>query len=238
MRTGRDKPDTPSIDIRLGFGSQSYLLEWILFLLCAYILAYAADLSKEWFEGIMNAVTHLSAIPALWSGSMLMSQIGISVAVSVAYHVLLAVDRGSDLYTAFEQLDVGMSVALIANVLLVYVDHMSHVPITFIAVAAACFPQYNVYIAGFVILAGYPFTTLISYNGTGPFNMDKWILLALQIVSIVAFLLSDTYTYYSLHPIWHTASLLSIYYMIRIERTRSSTPATRVDVKEAVQFRF
>ena len=114
--------------------------------------------------GIMDGVTHLAALPAIWTGSALTPQIVASITVSIAYHVLLAVNEGSELYTAFEQFDVGMSVALITTVLVVYMDHVSHAPVTFIAVGAACFPQYNVYIAGFVILAGYPFTTLLTYN--------------------------------------------------------------------------
>lgn len=240
MRASRIVQREPSkpVDIRCGFGSDAYLIEWTLFLIAAYVVAYVVDIDKAWFEGVMNGVTHLAALPALWSGSSIAPQVGISVLVSVAYHIVAAVDDQSDLYPAFEQLDVGMSVALIANVLLVYMDHISHAPITFISVGAASFPQYNVYIAGFVILVGYPITTIISYNGYSAFNMDKWILLALQVVSILAYLLADTYTEYSLHPIWHTASLLSIYYMIRIQKKVESEPAQKTTQREQIMYRF
>lgn len=240
MRAVRVIPISKSndVDIRCGFGTESYLIEWTLFLIVAYILAYVAEIPKDWFEGVMSGVTHLAALPAIWSGSSLVPQVVASVAVSIAYHVLLAVDEGSDLYNALEQFDVGMSVALISNVLLVYMDHVSHAPVTFIAVGAACFPQYNVYIAGFVILVGYPITTVISYNGNGPFNMDKWILLGLQVVSIVAFLLSDTYTEYSLHSIWHVASLLSIYYMIRIQKNITSHHMHHRVQQDPIVYRF
>ena len=192
------KPSKP-VDIRCGFGSDAYLIEWTLFLIAAYVVAYVVDIDKAWFEGVMNGVTHLAALPALWSGSSIAPPAA-SPCWSPSRTTSSRPSTTRATFTpAFEQLDVGMSVALIANVLLVYMDHISHAPITFISVGAASFPQYNVYIAGFVILVGYPITTIISYNGYSAFNMDKWILLALQVVSILAYLLADTYTEYLLH---------------------------------------
>jgi hypothetical protein len=240
MRAVRVIPISKSnnVDIRCGFGTPSFLLEWTLFLILAYILAYVAELPKEWFEGIMNGITHLAALPAIWTGSVLVPQIVASVTVSIGYHIMLAVDEGSELYNALEQFDVGMSVALIASLLFVYMDHIYNAPVTFLAVGAACFPEYNIYIAGFVILVGYPITTLISYQGSGPFNIDKWILLGLQVVSIIAYLLSDTYTEYSLHSIWHVASLLSIYYMIRIQQDINAHPMRHRVQPDPIVYRF
>lgn len=239
MRKRYSERQNKPIDIRCGFGSESYLVEWALFLIFAYALAYVAEIRKDWFEGIMDGVTHLAALPAIWTGSALTPQIVASITVSIAYHVLLAVNEGSELYTAFEQFDVGMSVALITTVLVVYMDHVSHAPVTFIAVGAACFPQYNVYIAGFVILGGYPFTTLLTYNRSGAFTVYKWILLGLQTVSIVAYLVSDIYTEYSMHPIWHVASLLSIYYFIRIhDEMKPQSAEVLVAPPAYVTYRF
>ena len=192
-------------------------------LIIAYIIAYVAEPDVETFDGWMNVLTHLAAFPAIFKRSSITLQISLTTAVSVIYHIVEALAQESEYYKPLLQLDVGMSVALIANVLFIYMDDIPWVPITFLATSAAAFPEFNIEIAGFVLLFGYPVTTILSYTTTNDFQRNKWILLFLQVSSVTAYLLADTFTTYTLHPIWHVASLLSIYYMILLHE--ASTPA-------------
>lgn len=223
----------------LGFSSQDLVIGTSIVLAFVYALAFVINIDKAWFEAVLNIVTHVAALPAFLTEHQLSAQIGITTLVSVAYHVVAAVDDQSDLYHPLEQLDVGMSVALISAVLLVYMDGKTHAPLTFIAVTAASFPQLNVIITGIVILVGYPITTLVTYTSNNGSTMDKYVLFALQIISVVAFLLSDHYTFYSLHPIWHVTSLFSIYYMILI-RSDMTQPKQkqRYFNDPPIQYRF
>ena len=196
----------------------------VTFLAFSYGIAYAVGGDADAFNGWMNAITHAAVLPAVRKESRLRVQLVITTAVSLVYHALKALDPDSSFYHPLEQLDVGMAVALVAHVLLIYMDELEWAPITFIAVLAACFPEFNVAITGGIVLVGYPFTSVLSFHYD---EHTKWILFGLQVVSVAAFLLADTFTTYSLHPIWHVASMLSISYMIDIRKT----PAPRAPVK-------
>ncbi len=199
---------------------ETYLYEAIVCLCIAYIIAFSTDVDPDTFNGWMNVLTHVAAVPAILTESKLMAQVSITTVVSIIYHIVAALAKDSDFYLPLEQLDVGMSVALIAHVLFIYMDKIPWAPITFISVSAAAFPDYNVAIAGAVVLFGYPVSTILAYNvNNPPLRKIKWILVLLQVVSITAYLMADTWTTFTLHPIWHVASLLSIYYLIRLHQT-------------------
>ena len=193
-----------------------YLYISVIFLAVAYLFAYLAQPDPGAFDGWMNVLTHVAAVPAILTESKLAMQVVLTTSVSVIYHIVEALAKDSDFYLPMMQFDVGMSVALIAHVLFIYMDAIPWVPITFLATAAAAFPDFNVGITGAIILFGYPVSTILTLNK--PMRNIRWILVLLQVVSIVAYLLADTWTTYTLHPIWHVASLLSIYYMILLHQ--------------------
>lgn len=207
-----------------------YLYVSAVVLIIAYSIAYIAEPDVESFDGWMNVLTHLAALPALIQGSSITLQIGLTTSVSVIYHIVEALAADSDYFEPLMQLDVGMSVALIANVFFIYMDGIPWVPVTFLATSAAAFPEFNVEIGGFVLLFGYPVTTILSYTTTNDFQRNKWILLFLQVSSVTAYLLADTFTTYTLHPIWHVASLLSIYYMILLHEASAAPKFTATAV--------
>tara|TARA_B100001250_G_scaffold396125_1_gene401770 strand:- start:6021 stop:6689 length:669 start_codon:yes stop_codon:yes gene_type:complete len=199
---------------------ETYLYEAIIILGIAYIFAYLGNPDVDTFNGWMNVLTHVAAVPALFVESKMRTQIGITTVVSIIYHTVGALAKDSEFFYPLEQLDVGMSVALIAHMLFIYMDNIPWAPITFLAVSAAAFPDYNVAITGAIILFGYPVSTIMTYNVDRPLlTKIKWILVFLQVASIVAYMMADTWTTYTLHPIWHVASLLSIYYLIRLHQT-------------------
>lgn len=203
-----------------------------------YLLAWWSGLDPCTFDGWTNVLTHAAALPAFLAERRLRVQIGLSIAVSVAYHIVAAVDEGSELYDSLAQFDVGMSVALIGYLLLIYMDGIEWAPITFVSVLAASFPDYNVYVAGLLILAGYPVATLVWEASTRDGRVDKAVLVFLQVVSIACYLLGDHYTTLSLHPWWHVTSLLSIYYMVRIHLHEQDQNRTTVKGSVTKQLRF
>lgn len=206
----------------------------VIFLVFSYSLAYAVGGDADAFNGWMNALTHAAVLPAVMKESSLRVQLVITTAVSVLYHALKALDPDSRFYHPLEQLDVGMAVALVAHVLLIYMDDIQWAPITFIAVSAACFPEFNVAITGFIVLFGYPFTSILTFRSE---EKTKWILFGLQVVSVAAYLLADTFTTYTLHPIWHVASMLSISYMIDVRNTPPPVVTASQITTNALRFR-
>lgn len=212
-----------------------YLYMSVVLLGIAYLFAYLVQPDADTFDGWMNVLTHVAAVPAILTESKLARQVGLTTAVSVIYHIVAALAEDSDFYLPMMQFDVGMSVALIAHVLFIYMDAIPWVPITFLATGAAAFPDYNVGITGAIILFGYPVSTILTLRKK--LQNVRWILVFLQVISIVAYLMADTWTTYTLHPIWHVASLLSIYYMILLHQ-HNEPPAVARAMPISNQLRY
>jgi hypothetical protein len=188
-----------------------YLYISVVVLAVAYLFAYLVQPDPGAFDGWMNVLTHVAAVPAILTESKLAMQVVLTTSVSVIYHIVEALAKDSDFYLPMMQFDVGMSVALIAHVLFIYMDAIPWAPITFLATAAAAFPDYNVGITGAIILFGYPVSTILTLN-------KPW-------------------TTYTLHPIWHVASLLSIYYMILLHQHKEP-PIILRDIPISNQLRY
>ena len=225
-------PGTPFI---LHHMEEIYLYISVIFLAIAYLYAYVMEPDAATFDGWLNVLTHVAALPAIMTESKLSVQVSLTTAVSVIYHIVQALAEDSDFYLPLMQFDVGMSVALIAHVLFIYMDAIPGVPITFLATGAAAFPEYNVGITGAIILFGYPVSTILTLRH--PMQKIKWILIILQTISIVAYVMADTWTTYTLHPIWHVASLLSIYYFVLLHQFQEPHVVLH-EVKVCNQLRY